>query len=403
MRIAFIGPFGMESKTTMRVRALPLAKELVGRGHHVALFLPPFHNPSAGDNSWQENGVTVQNVPVSQWPLLGYGITSWRLVQRALAWRPDVIHCFKPKGYSGIAHWLLWWRRKFGQRVRLVLDSDDWEGWGGWNNLEPYPRWQKWFFAWQERWGLTHADAITVASRALETIVWSLGVRPEQIFYVPNGAVRDTKHTLLRPGDHDHESPTPLRLTERIADQEAPTILLYTRFFEFDVRRVVAVLRRVREQVPAARLLVVGKGLFGEEEQFLAEAKAAGLGDAVEYVGWVDGEKLPAYFNAAHCAIYPFDDTLINRTKCAVKLIDLMAAGVPVVAEAVGQNREYIEHGRSGLLVPPGESAAFANEIIQLLQEPALQDRLAASARKRIATEFEWAKLAGKVEQAYQV
>ena len=385
MRIAFIGPFGMEPKGTMRVRAFPLAKALVKRGHQVALFLPPFHTPSAAGSSWGEDGVHVENVTLSRWPLLGYGITSWRLAQRALFWRPDAIHCFKPKGYSGLAFYLLWWLGKLGRAVRLVLDSDDWEGWGGWNELEPYPDWQKRFFAWQEHWGLTHAETITVASRALETIALSLGVRPERIHYLPNGAVR-----VPEPTQHDAADPAP------------PTVLLYTRFFEFDLRRVVAVMQRVREQVPAVRLLVVVKGLLGEEERFLQEAAAAGLEDTVDYAGWVEMRALPGYFRAADCAIYPFDDTLINRTKCAVKLIDLLAAGVPVVAEAVGQNRETIEHSRSGLLVPPGDAAAFAGEIIRLLQEPALRERLATGARERIAAEFTWDRLADRVEKAYQ-
>ena len=430
MRIAFIGPFGLEPKGTMQVRALPLARALAGRGSQVALFLPPFHGPpsvppacggealhtgsrpmdapsgpsadggealrtgsrpmdappvpSAGGGEALES-VIVENVPVSKLPLLGYVITSWRLAQRALAWRPDVIHCFKPKAYSGLAHWLLWQRRKLTrQRFRLVLDSDDWEGWGGWNELEPYPLWQKHFFAWQERWGLTHADAVTVASRALQTIVWSLGVSPVQVFYVPNGKWQ------MASGER------------RGVRGEGPTILLYTRFFEFDVRRVVALLGRVRERAPKARLLVVGKGLFGEEEQLLAEAAAAGLEQAIEYVGWVQAEQLPNYFAAAHCAIYPFDDTLVNRTKCAVKLLDLLAAGVAVVAEAVGQNQEYIQHGRSGLLIPPGDDDAFVDAIVQVLQEPELRAALAAGAQRRIATHFQWNQLAEQVEQIYQ-
>ncbi len=383
MRIAFIGPFGLEPKGTARVRMLPLARALAGRGHQVAVFLPPFHTPAEGGRRWQEGGVAVETVPVSRLPVLGYLITAWRVARRALAFRPQVIHVFKPKGYSGIAHWLLWWRRR---PFRLALDSDDWEGWGGWNELEPYPRWQKRFFAWQETWGLTHADLVTVASRALETIVWGLGVPPASVVYLPNGA-----QIAERRGTH----PMP-------PASAAHTILLYTRFFEFEVRRVVDLLRRVREQLPAARLLVVGKGLFGEEEQLLAQAAAAGLQDAVKYAGWVPAVRLPDYFAAADCAIYPFDDTLINRAKCAVKLTDLLVAGVPVVAEAVGQNREYIQHGRSGLLVPTGDQPAFAAAVVRLLQEPHLRGELAAGARERMATTFAWDKLAEQLERAYQ-
>jgi len=366
----------------MRVRALPLAQALTKRGHQVALYLPPFHTRAAGGTVWQDNGVEVHNVAVSGLPLLGHAITGLRLARAALAWQPEVVHCFKPKAYSGIAQWLLWWRRKLGRPFRLVLDTDDWEGWGGWNELESYPWWQKSFFARQERWGLTHTDAITVASRALETIIWSCGIDPRQVYYVPNGASVIPDHS----GD-DSRDPT--------------TLLLYTRFFEFDVQRAVAVLQLVRRRIPAARLVTVGKGLFGEEDRFLAEAQAAGLGSAVDYVGWVEEGALPGYLSAAGCAIYPFDDTLINRTKCAIKLVDLLAAGVPVVAEAVGQNKEYIEHGRSGLLVPPGNEAAFAAEIVRVLEDRQLRDRLSAGAQKRVATEFMWDRLAGQVERAY--
>lgn len=384
MRIAFIGPFGMEPKGTVRVRALPLARALAGRGHQVALFLPPFHTPEAGGLSWQEDNVMVENVPVSRWPLLGYAITSWRLVRRALAWQPDIIHLFKPKAYSGLAHWLLWWwRRLGGRRASLFLDSDDWEGWGGWNELEPYPLWQKHFFAWQEKWGLTHADRLTVASRALETLVWSLGVPKEKVVYLPNGVTRLARGEAKEPG------------------RDASTILLYTRFFEFDVGRVVTLLGEIRKQVPEARMVVVGKGLFGEELALLAAASASGLEAAIDYAGWVEADQLPAFFAAADCAIYPFDDKLLNRTKCAVKLLDLLAAGVPVVAEAVGQNIEYIQDGHSGLLVPPGDDGAFVSAVVRLLTEPALGEALSVGARQRVAAGFMWDRLVERVERAY--
>ncbi len=72
MRSAYIGPFGQEPKSTMRVRALPLATSLAKRGHQMALFLPPFHTPEAAGRRWQENGVTIENVSLNRWPLLGY-------------------------------------------------------------------------------------------------------------------------------------------------------------------------------------------------------------------------------------------------------------------------------------------------------------------------------------------
>ena len=385
MRVVMIGPFGLRPKGTMSVRALPLAKALAARGHQVTLLLPPWSWPQHSGQLWSEDGVAVENIALPPGiPLLWHLLITWRLLRRALALRPDVIHCFKPKAYSGLAAWMLWrlrWLRL--TRARLVVDSDDWEGFGGWNDLEPYTWPQKRFFAWQEQWGLRHNDALTVASRALQSIAWSLGLPPERVHYVPNGLQDFSVEALkIRRGD-------------------GQTVLLYTRFFEFQPERVVAVFQAVHEAKPNVHFLVGGKGLFGEETRFLELCRAAGLSEAVQYIGWIEPDELPAHLARADIAIYPFDDTLINRTKCAVKLLELMAAGVPIVAEAVGQNAVTIEHGLSGMLVPSGQAETFAGTIIHLLDDPALRDQLGRGAQRRIQTHFTWERLAAQVEQAY--
>mgnify|MGYP005848552289 FL=1 len=385
-----IGPFGLRPRGTMSVRALPLARALAARGHAVTLLLPPWQNPQDAGRCGEEAGVRVENIPLPpRVPLLFHLQTARPLAARALALRPDVVHFFKPKAYSGLAHFLLALRPR-ARRPRLVVDSDDWEGPGGWNDMtDPasgrplYTPAQRRFFAWQERWGLTHADAVTVASRTLESLVWALGVPPERVFYVPNG------------WSGAEALPAPR------ADEGPPVILLYTRFFEFPVSRVVGLLRRVREQVPQACLRVVGEGLFGEEARLLEEAREAGLAEAVEYVGWVEPEKLPEVFAHATLAIYPFDDTLINRAKCPVKLLDLLGAGVPVVAEGVGEIREAIRHGETGWLVPPGDEALFAEAVLRLLEEPALRRRLGLQAARDIRGRRSWAHLTAVVERAY--
>ncbi|GAF73851.1 unnamed protein product, partial [marine sediment metagenome] len=111
---------------------------------------------------------------------------------------------------------------------------------------------------------------------------------------------------------------------------------------------------------------------------------------------------LPAYFAATDVAIYPYDDTLINRTKCAVKLVDLMAAGVPVLADDIGQNGEYVVHGVSGLLVSAGETDTFAGSVVELLRDESLRAKLGRGAQRRISEEFDWGKLAERVEEAYR-
>jgi glycosyltransferase involved in cell wall biosynthesis len=395
-----IGLFGLRPKGTMSVRALPLAKTLVAKGHQVDIIMPPWSYPQDSGREWEEDGVSIRNVTLPRrFPLISHLVITWRLVRLTLASRPDVVHCLKPKGYAGLVAMAFWFLRRLGlTKARLVVDSDDWEGKGGWNEIEPYPWLQRRLFAWQERWGLTHCDALTVASRALETIVWSLGMAPGKVFYVPNGILRSQVSGprsqvsgLRSQGSRGEEDAGP-----------GPTILLYTRFFEFAVERVVEIFRRVLVQVPEARLVVVGRGFFGEEEQLSELMQEAGMDDHLVYAGWVETEELPAYFVAADVAIYPCDDTLINRAKCSVKLIDLMAAGVPVVADSVGQNGEYIEHGISGLLVPAGDADTFAGSVVQLLRDENLRAKLREGAQRRIFGEFDWGKLVVRVEGAYR-
>jgi glycosyltransferase involved in cell wall biosynthesis len=395
MRIVFVGPFALQPKRTMAVRALPLARALAARGHSVLVVLPPWDSPQDAGREWEEGGVRVCNLALpARIPVGEQGVWTARLLRTALQYRPDVIHCFKPKAYAGLTAWMLWQLKRLGWvKAQLVVDSDDWEGWGGWNELERYSWWQKRLFAWQERWGLTHQDALTVASRALETIAWSLGVPPRKVHYLPNGG---------QPRESAPSAEEVRLLRDQYGLGDAPVVLLYTRFFEYGLQRAAGVMQAVLELEPQTRWLIVGKGLFGEEGQLLDITKALGISGRIVYAGWVPPERLPAHFALAQVAIYPFDDTLVNRAKCAVKLIDLLTAGVPVVADRVGQNAEYIEDGISGLLVAPSDCAAFVAAVVRLLRDRALAQILGAAAQQRIRTEFTWDKLAGQVESIYR-
>jgi glycosyltransferase involved in cell wall biosynthesis len=84
-------------------------------------------------------------------------------------------------------------------------------------------------------------------------------------------------------------------------------------------------------------------------------------------------------------------------------LIELMAAGVPVVADAVGQNREYIEADLSGVLVPPGDTDAFVEAVIMLLGDAEVCRLLGQAAQCRIAEHFTWEHLVLNVEEVYRV
>jgi glycosyltransferase involved in cell wall biosynthesis len=394
-RIVMIGPFGLRPRMTMRVRALPLAKALVSQGHTVTMLLPPWQNPEDAGRVWTEDDVRIENVDLPR------GIPGWfhsrlthRLVSRTVAIDPDIVHTFKPKAYAGLAHLAL------ARRYPVVVDTDDWEGPGGWNAMGDYPPLLQRFFTWQERWGLRSASAVTAASRALQTLTWSLGGPPERVFYLPNGA-----------GGPDFEIGS--------APAGRPTVLLYTRFFEFDLDRLWRVIRMVRARRQDVRFLVVGKGFASEEDRLLALAgnaewhvvqsempviaSAADVPDAdLTYIGWGTATNLAACFGSATLGIYPFDDTLLNRTKCPMKLMDMLAAGIPVVADAVGQISEAIVPGETGALVRSGDDQAFAAAVVALLADSKSLRAMGRAAQDDVTRRFSWDGLAAIATTAYR-
>ncbi len=377
----------------MSVRALPLAQALTARGHQLTMLIPPWDDPQRAGQSWVDQGVQVMNVNLPPGlPLLFHILLARTLVARTLALKPDVVHCFKPKAYAGLSHLVLWWLRRLGRvSLRLVVDEDDWEQ--AWNEVSLYSPAQKRFFAWQEQWGLRQADAVTVASRALEKLVTTCRYGDSAgVIYLPNGTTADR-------GPQTAESPRP---SDGQSHLHPPTILLYSRFLEFRLERIVSLVRGVAQALPKARWLIIGSGLHGEERQLAALLTTAGLAESAHFTGWLPSEQLPAHFAAADAAVFPYDDTLINRTKCSVKLIDLLAAGVPVVADAVGQNNEYIQSGQTGILTPAGDDAAMAAALVALLQDPPRRERLGQAARQYLTENFSWSRLAQVAESVYK-
>ncbi len=400
MKIVFVGPFGLQPKTTMKVRALPMAKALVNRGHVVTLLIPPWDDPQRSGLRWIEDGVEIININLPpRLPGLFHVRITQMLVTKILRLQPDVVHCFKPKAYAGLTHFALWILRLLRvHKTRLVVDADDWEQ--AWNEIIPYTPSQKRFFVWQEEWGLNNADVVTVASRALERMVGKEGTRMEaalrKVFYIPNGSIVDFDDLP----EVSTESVQHMRQKWSLKDN--PTILLLSRFQEFRLTRLVTIVEQVSLMMPEARWLIVGKGLQGEEQRLAQMLNEEGLGDCVHFTGWVPYDDLPLYFHAADVAVHPYDDTLISRTKCSIKLIELLSAELPVVADAVGQNLEYIPSEKHGLLVPAEDDLAFSQAIVKLLQAPDWRHQMGETARQYIQQHFDWARLVETVEKAYR-
>jgi glycosyltransferase involved in cell wall biosynthesis len=391
MKIVFLAPFGIRPKGTLIARMLPLAAEIQARGHQVTIIAPPYTNPEDSGVVETICGVRLVNIRLAKKGVYGTLQMSWRMLRGALAEKPDLIHLFKPKGYGGVAAMLLILLRRCGvQLPPVVVDSDDLEGKGGMNETQPYSTAERRVFAYQEQWLLRRAAAVTAASRALCELAIEGGMLPAQTFYLPN-CVDDL------PQGYGTQARQRLGIPPA-----APVLLLYTRFFEFGQDRLHELFASIRRSLPEVRFLVVGQGRRGEEAQLLQAADAGGFADALVMAGWTEPELLPDLLAAADLAVYPFDDTLVNRAKCPAKLTELLRSGVPVVADRVGQIPEYLVPELRSLLCTPGDVPAMSARCVELLQNRPLCRELGAAGRHYILQHFSWTDSAARLEQMYQ-
>jgi glycosyltransferase involved in cell wall biosynthesis len=167
---------------------------------------------------------------------------------------------------------------------------------------------------------------------------------------------------------------------------------LYTRFAGVRPADVIAIWTRVRQYLPDAHLTVAGQGVDGEERELAGES-------GIDALGWVEPGSLPALFAGMQIAVVPWADTPSNRARHSVKVLELMAAGLPIVAYAVGELPVTL--GETGILVPPGNPTTFAQAVLELLTDPERARRLGAAAQLRAHERFAWPQLADVALAAY--
>ncbi len=383
-----LGTFGLRPKATLRARALGIAVSLSQRWDF-ALTTTPWDHPADRGKRVVELGVPILNTRAAS-PLL-FPLAVREMTRETTRHESDLIHLFKPKGFGDLA------ARRLSRRLSVVVDMDDWEGDGGWNELGAYGPLQRRLFDWQERTWPRRAAAVTVASHELHDRALSLGAREEAVFYVPNGLTRNHFHAITNA----RRDLVPAQI--RMAVQSRHVVLLYTRFVEFSPLAVVHVIQGIRKRIPDAVLLVVGASADGRAEaEIQRNLSDRGAHDSVVFSGWTEPESIPSLLQLGNVAIHPFDDNLVNRSKCSVKLLELMASGVPVVTNRVGENASMIEDGNSGSLVPPNDVDAMIRQASELLDDDSRAQRIGIEAQRRVANHFLWEHLALTVEFAYE-
>ena len=142
----------------------------------------------------------------------------------------------------------------------------------------------------------------------------------------------------------------------------------------------VTLVRAVASCEPGAvRLLIAGDG--PDRPQVAGEIARLGLDGAVELLG--PSDDVDALLAAADIFVLSSDSEGMPMS-----VLEAMAAGLPVIASAVGGVPEVVRDGETGALVPPRDPAALGRAITRLAEDPALRQRFGAAGRSRAEREF---------------
>jgi glycosyltransferase involved in cell wall biosynthesis len=146
------------------------------------------------------------------------------------------------------------------------------------------------------------------------------------------------------------------------------------------------------QQIPDLTVLLVGEGR--EVAALKRQAEELGINSRLHFLG--TRRDLSRIFAALDLFVHPSLWEGLPLT-----LLMAMGAGLPVVGTRVSGVTEVIEDGQNGCLVPPGDSQALAQAVLNLYHHPELRRRLGDAARKTVAERHSQEAMLRRLEQIY--
>ncbi len=229
-----------------------------------------------------------------------------------------------------------------------------------------------------ERASFHGANTIVAVSEEVAAYVRSTGVPQRDILVLPNGV--DTSR--FHPGAGG------VAVRARFGFGDAPVIGFVGSFKPWHgVHFLIDAFEGVARRRDDARLLCVGEG----PELASARSKVASLGleDHVVFAGRAPHADIPAYLAAMDICTAPYLPTS-DFYFSPMKVVEALAAGVPVVATRIGQLPALVEDGVTGLLFTPGDTADFSARLLDLLDDETRRRAMGLAARERALADFSW-------------
>jgi glycosyltransferase involved in cell wall biosynthesis len=306
---------------------------------------------------------------------------TWRLVRRLTRDRRfDLVHGCSPPDFLLFAAWPA---RRRG--ARLVFDHHD---------LTPE--------LFRARFGERHrvllrltlllerltfriADVVIATNESYGEVAKLRGrKRPEDVFVVRNAPdLRRLKRVQPDPS-LKRGAPLLIGYLGVMAEQDGVDLAL----------QALAALRERRRDWHA---VFAGEG--DSRQELMVMAEALGLGELVEFVGWIGDDEIARLLSTADVCLSPEPRTPFNDASTMVKVAEYMAMARPIVAFALGETR--VMAGEAAVYAEPNDVESYATRINELLDDPTARERMGAVGRARVEGSMSWEHSTVALEAAY--
>jgi glycosyltransferase involved in cell wall biosynthesis len=120
------------------------------------------------------------------------------------------------------------------------------------------------------------------------------------------------------------------------------------------------------------------------------------LEDVVRFEGFLSEEDKLAAFTAADLFVLPSEWEAFGLV-----LMEAQACGTPCVVSDRGGPKEVIAPGQTGVVVPFGDADRWTTQLMDLLTDDGLRQRMGKAARERAMTVFKWSNIIDQIEAIY--
>jgi glycosyltransferase involved in cell wall biosynthesis len=279
--------------------------------------------------------------------------------------RPDVVHVHSPYPLGEFFNWLL----GRGQATVITHHSD----------VVRQRGWLRLYGPFLRRVLRVADQVIATSPRYIETSPWLRSVQ-DKCVVVPLG-VDQTRFTPAAG--------------QRVGESVDEPVLLFVGRLRY--YKGLDTLLRALPALPGVRLTVVGDGPMGEEWERLTDE--LGLRDRVTFAGAVPDEDLPGCYRGDHIFVLPAN---ARAEAYGMVLLEAMASGLPCITTEVGTGTSWVvQHGVTGLVVPPRDPQALATAIRGLVDDPQRRAEMGRAARARVETELTIERMIDRVQAVY--